>query len=75
LFFVGLLAATDELTLQLNCIIIASIFYTTGKHLVRFGCTDLGLHRKGLGGIKVALFALLFQMDAGNQPKNRDQPK
>jgi hypothetical protein len=67
--FVGLFATTDELTLQPNCIIIASIFYITGKHLVRFGCTDLGLRRKGLGGIKVALSALLFQMDAGNQPK------
>jgi hypothetical protein len=64
-----LLAATNELTLQPNCIIIASIFYTTGKHLVRLGCTDFGSRRKGLGGIKVALFALLFQMDAGNQPK------
>ncbi len=67
--FVGSLAATNELTLQPNCIIIASIFYTTGKHLVCFGCTDLGLRRKGLGGIKVALFTLLFQTDAGNQPK------
>jgi hypothetical protein len=71
-FFVGSLAATDGQTLQPNCIIIASIFYTTGKHLVRFGCTDLGLCRKGLGGIEVALFALLFQADSGNQPKNRD---
>jgi hypothetical protein len=64
-----LLAATNKLTLQPDCIIIASIFYTAGKHLVRFGCTDLGLRRKGLGGIEVAFFALLFQTDAGNQPK------
>jgi hypothetical protein len=69
LFFVGLLATTKELILQPNCIIFASIFYTTGKHLVHFGCTDLGLLRKGLGGIKVALFALLFQTNASNQPK------
>jgi hypothetical protein len=74
-FFVGLLSTTDKLTLQPNRSIITSFFYTTGKHLVHFGCTELGLCRKGLGGIKVALFALLFQTDAGNQPKISDQPK
>jgi hypothetical protein len=68
---VDLLTTTNKLTLQPTYIIIASIFYTTGKHLVRFGCTDLGLRRKGLGGIEVALSALLFQMDTGNQ----NQPK
>jgi hypothetical protein len=67
--FVGSLATTNELTLQPNCIIIASIFYTKGKHLVCFGCTDLGSCQKGLGGIKVAMSALLFQTDAGNQTK------
>jgi hypothetical protein len=64
-----LLAATGKLTLQPNCIIIASFFYTTDKHLVHFGCTDLGSCWKGLGGIEVDFFALLFQTDAGNQPK------
>ncbi len=36
---------------------------------MHFGCTDFGLHWKGLGGIEVALFALLYQTDAANQPK------
>jgi hypothetical protein len=73
-FFVGSLTATDELTLQPNCIIIASIFYTTGKHLVRFGCTDLGSRRKGLGGIEVALFALLPAISQKTGiSQNRDQ--
>jgi hypothetical protein len=77
-FFVGSLATSDELTLQPNCIIIASIFYTIGKHLVRFGCTDLGLRRKGLGGIEVALLALLFSNKRRQSAKtginqNRDQ--
>jgi hypothetical protein len=78
LFFVGSLATSDELTLQPNCIIIASIFFTIGKHLVHFGCTDLGLRGKGLGGIEVALLALLFSNKLQQSAKtginqNRDQ--
>jgi hypothetical protein len=76
--FVGSLAISDKLTLQPNCIIIASIFYTISKHLVRFGCTDLSLRRKGLGGIEVALLALLFSNERRQSAKtginqNRDQ--
>jgi hypothetical protein len=69
LFIVGSLATSNELTLQPSCIIIASIFYTIGKHLVRFGCTDLGLHWKGLGGIEVALLALLFSNERRQSAK------
>jgi hypothetical protein len=75
LYFVGLLASSNKLTLQPNCIIIASIFYTIGKHLVRFGCTDLGLRRKGLGGTEVALLALLFSNERRQSAKDGDQPK
>jgi hypothetical protein len=69
LFFVGSLATSNKLTLQPNCIIIASTFYTIGKHLVYFGRTDLGLRQKSLGGIEVALLALLFSNECRNQPK------
>jgi hypothetical protein len=76
--FIGLLATTNELTLQPSCIIIPSIFYTTGMHLVRFGCIDLGLNWKGLGGIEVALSALLLSNGRRQSAKtginqNRDQ--